>query len=103
MRMLGAFVEVVAVNGAQGESVELFELLDLSEGLRGEGGFAFEGVEDDSFEQVAEGHIFLFGDGFQDFEHAFFEADTGLDAFNKDSFAARWNLRFCHLGTNVPR
>jgi len=29
----------------------------------------------------------------------FSEADTGLDAFNKDSFAARWNLRFCHLGT----
>jgi hypothetical protein len=58
MRMLGAFVEVVAVNGAQGESVELFELLDLSEGLRGEGGFAFESVEDDAFEEVAEGEVF---------------------------------------------
>jgi hypothetical protein len=57
MRVLTAFAKVVAVSGAQGESIELFELLDLFEGLRGEGGFAFEGVEDDAFEKVAEGEV----------------------------------------------
>ncbi len=77
----------MAVGGAQGESVELFELLDFFEGVRGEGGFAFEGVEDDAFEEVAEGHILLLGDGFEDFEEAFFDADAGLDAIDFDEEA----------------
>src|SRR6185437_15645145 len=52
--------------------------------LRREGSFAFKRVEDDALEKIAEGDVFLFGDGFKDFEHAFFEANTGLDALDFD-------------------
>lgn len=75
---------MVAVGGAQRESIELFELLDFLQGFRGERGFAFEGVQDDAFEEVAEGHVLLLGDGFEDFEEALFDADAGLDAFDFD-------------------
>jgi hypothetical protein len=75
---------MVAVRGFEVHAVEGFELLDFFQRLRREGSFSFEGVEDDALEEIAEGDVFLFGDGFEDFEHAFFEANTGLDALDFD-------------------
>src|SRR4051812_47051454 len=90
-----ALLKVMAVGGFEGHSVEGFELLDFFQGLRGEGSLAFEGVKDDAFEKVAEGHVFLFGNRFEDLEHAFFEADAGLHAFDFDE---RMVLLFrCHV------
>jgi len=77
----------VAVGSAEGESVEFFELLDFFQGLLGERGFAFEGVEDNAFEQIAEGEVLLLSDRFKDLEDAFFDADAGLYAFDFDGFA----------------
>lgn len=90
-----SFAEVVAVGGAQKESVKFFELLDFAQGSRGKRGFAFEGVEDDAFEKVAKGHVLLFGDGFEDFEEALLDADAGLDPldFDRVEFGVRaWSL-----------
>lgn len=74
----------MTVGSPQGEAVEFFELLDGFEGVGREGGFAFEGMKDDAFEEVAEGHVFLLRDSFEDFEEAFFDADAGLDALDFD-------------------
>lgn len=74
----------MAVRGFEGHAVEGFELLDLFQGLRREGCFAFEGVKDDALYEIAEGHVFLFGDCFEDLEHALFEANAGLDALDFD-------------------
>ncbi len=60
-----------------------------------EGRLAVEGVQHDAFEQVAQGHVVIFGESLEHFEKAFFHADTGLDAFDKE-------LRFIEHGTNVP-
>ncbi len=51
-------LELVAVGCFEGEAVESSELLDLFERLGREGGFAFEGVQDDAFELVAEAEVF---------------------------------------------
>jgi hypothetical protein len=73
---------MMAVVCAQGERVQLTELVDLGEGGWRESGFAFEGVEDDTFQKVPEGHVFELGKSFENFEEAFFEADAGLDAID---------------------
>ena len=90
-----ALLEVMAVGGFQGHAVQGFELLDFLQGLRRERRFAFEGVEDDALEQIAEGHVFLLGDGFEDLEHAFFEANAGLDALDFDEWMVL--LFLCHV------
>jgi hypothetical protein len=43
-------------------------------------------VEDDAFEEVAEGHVLELGKRLEDLEETPFEADTGLDALNFDGF-----------------
>jgi hypothetical protein len=87
----------MAVGRAQRQAIDSPELLNLLESLRGEGGLAFEGVKDDALEEVAQGHVFLFGDGFQDFQQALFEAHAGLHADYFDGMFGR------HVGTSVPR
>jgi hypothetical protein len=86
----------MAVGRAQRQAIDGPELFDLLEGLRGEGGLAFEGVKDDALEEVAQGHVFLFGDGFQDFQQALFEAHAGLHADDFDGMFGG------HIGTIVP-
>ena len=85
---------MVAVGCGKGEAVDFAELFDLAEGVFAEGSFAFEGVQHDAFEKVSEAEVFEFGDGFQDFEQVFLDADAGLNALDEDWLA-------CH-GTNVP-
>ena len=41
-------------------------------------------MQNDAFEQVAEGHVFLFGHCFEDFQDALFHANARLDAFDFD-------------------
>jgi hypothetical protein len=79
---------MVAVRGFEGHAVERFELLDFFQGLRGEGSFAFKRVKDDPLEEIAKGDVFLFGDGFEDLEHTFFESNTSLDALDFDEGVA---------------
>jgi hypothetical protein len=57
--------------------------------------FAIENMKHDTFEQVAEGHIVIFGERLEHFEQAFFHADAGLDALDEK------RLSLYH-GTNVP-
>src|SRR5580692_10647156 len=93
----------MAIGGFECHAVEGFELLDLLQGLRGERGFAFESVEDDALDQVAQGHVLLLGDGFEDLEHAFFEADASLDAFDFDERMILFFLRHLYQCTEVHR
>ena len=64
---------------------------------------AFEGVQDDSFQQVAESHFLQLGDGFEHFQQALFHPDAGLDALNDDWFTILLFLRHVFLlGTLIP-
>src|SRR6516165_3815065 len=76
--------ELVAVAGAQRQAVDLLEFCDLDNGFLAERRFAFESVQHDAFEKVAQGEIFQFGKRLQDFQQAFFDANSGLNAFNFD-------------------
>lgn len=81
-----AFAEVMAVGCAQRETVQLLKLFDFLQGLRGEGCFAFEGVEKDALKKVAKGHVLLFRYSFEDFKEPLFDAHTGLHALDFDRF-----------------
>ena len=82
--------------------VEFVEFLQLGDTLPA--GFAerelsVEGVEHDTFEEVAQREVAIFRERFQNLEKALFDANAGLDAFD-DLLSG--GLRF-HCGTNVPR
>jgi len=73
----------MAGTGVEIELVELFQIANAFERDWAERGLAVEGVEDDAFEEVAESHVVIFGEGFEDFEDSFFHADAGLDALDE--------------------
>ena len=43
---------------------------------------AIKCVENDSLQQIAECHVMIFGQAFQDLEQAFLKANSGLNALN---------------------
>ena len=53
-------------------------------GLGGEGRLAFEGVQNDSFQQIAQGQVLQFRQPLQDLKQALLHAHAGLDAFDDD-------------------
>ena len=72
----------MAGGGVEIEVVELLEISDALERGRSKRAFAIEGVEDDAFEEVAEGEVMVLGEGFQHLQDAFFHSDAGLDSFD---------------------
>jgi len=76
------FDQLVTGGGVEVEVVELLEIADALERGRSEGAFAIKGVEDDTFEEVAEGEVMVLGEGFQYFQDAFFHSDAGLDSLD---------------------
>jgi hypothetical protein len=43
-------------------------------------------MKDDALEEVAEGHVFEFGNGLEDFEQTLLETHACLDALDFDGF-----------------
>ena len=74
----------MAIGRTKRHSVEASELVDVLQRLRREWSFAFEGMQDDAFEQVAEGHVLKLGDGLQDFQKALLDAHAGLNPVDFD-------------------
>src|SRR5271167_3720659 len=89
------FLEAVTGTGIEIESVKFFQVLDAFQRFGTEGCLAVERVENDAFEQVAEGHIVIFGQSLEHFEKPFLHADAGLNPLDQQ-------LRFFDHGTNVP-
>jgi hypothetical protein len=84
------FFQAVAGAGVEVEFIEFLQLADALEGCGAERGFAVEGVENDAFEDVSEGHVVIFSEGFEDFEDALFNADAGLYAFDLEGINEHW-------------
>src|ERR1700739_2783402 len=80
----GTFLKVVAIFCGKGQTVDSLELFDFFQGILGKGGFTFESVKHDPFEEIAEGHVSQLGNGLQNFQEPFFEADTRLNALDFD-------------------
>ena len=72
--MAGARIEV--------EVIDLLELSDLLQAGVAERSLPFEHVQHDSLEQVAEAHVVVLGQAFQDLEDALLDAHAGLDALD---------------------
>src|SRR6202007_3486733 len=80
----GTLLKVVAIFCGKSQTVDSLELFDFFQGILGKGGFTFESVKHDPFEEIAEGHVSQLGNGLEDFEQPFFEANTGLNALDFD-------------------
>ena len=89
------FGETVAGAGIEIEGVELLQVTNASERFWLERSLAVEGVQNDAFEQVTQGHVVILGESLKNFEEPFFHADAGLDALDE-------KLWFGSHGTNVP-
>src|SRR5271157_121565 len=90
------FFQAMAGAGIEIEIVEAFQLLYAFERSCAERSFPVEGMEDDALQQIAEGHVVILGEGFQDFEQALLHAHPGLHSFDQELGI------ICH-GTNVPQ
>src|SRR5580704_1255556 len=75
-----------AVTGAADEieGVELFQIANTRERFGAKRRLAIEGVEHDPFQQVAQRHIVIFGEGLENFEEALLHANTGLNALDEE-------------------
>ena len=80
----GTFLKVVAIFCGKRQTVDSLELFYFFKAIPGKRGFTFESVKHDPFEEIAEGHVFQRGNGLEDFEQPFFEANTGLNALDFD-------------------
>jgi hypothetical protein len=77
--------------------IDLFEGLDALQNILIERwGFALQGVKHKAFQEITQRDIEVFGQTFEHFEHAFFEAHTGLHAFDTDFFGGRREI-FTHV------
>src|ERR1700722_3010964 len=80
-------LQVVAVHCLERHAVERLELLHLLQSLLRKPRFTLKGMQNDSLQQIAQRHIFLFGDRLEYFQHAFFHADAGLHPLPFHHFA----------------
>src|SRR5207237_3863396 len=76
------FDQRVAVGCDEIEAVDLSQLRDRAQRVRSERRLAFEDVQQDSFEEIADGHVVIFGEALQRFEDAFLDPDSGLRALD---------------------
>jgi len=79
-------LELMAVGGLQRQSIDAAQLFDLFQRRGRKRGFALEGVQNDSFQQIAQRHVFQLRQPLQDLEQAFLQANPSLDSLNQDGF-----------------
>src|SRR5215472_18615255 len=77
---IAILAQLMRVRGAELETVDRPQRLDLGERRRREGCLALEGVQHDPLEQIAERQVELGGEGLQHLEQAALEAHAGLCA-----------------------
>jgi hypothetical protein len=76
------FTEAVACAGVQIETIELFQLLNPAQTGLVKGTLSIKSMEDNTFEQITESHVVVFGKGLEYLQDSLFHADSRLHAFN---------------------
>src|SRR2546422_4978085 len=79
--MTGAGIEI--------ELVDSFQVGYALTRLGAERMLAIKRVQHDSLQQIAERHVVIFSQAFQDLEQTFLKANPGLNSLNQYSFARR--------------
>jgi hypothetical protein len=78
----GCFIEAVACAGVEIETIELFQVLDPAQTGLVKGTLSIKSMEDNTFEQITESHVVVFGKGLEYLQDSLFHADSRLHAFN---------------------
>ena len=63
-----------------------FQFVDAGPRFGSERRLAFERVQDDALEQIAERHVVIVGQRLQHLQQALLQPDAGLDALDNDGF-----------------
>src|SRR6185369_15492900 len=84
-----ALAQPVARLAVEVEPVDLLQAADPLQARLAERHLAVERVQDDAFEQVAEGDVVELGQSLEDFQEALFHPDAGLDALDFDRIVVR--------------
>ncbi len=87
----GGLGELVAVRRGQRAAVDLLQLRDDLQRVRGERRLPLERVQHDPFQQVTQRHVQVLGQALEHLEQAAFDPDTGLHPVH------------CYHGTTVTR
>src|SRR5262249_19009132 len=77
-----ALHQLVAVARRQVKTIETLELLDALERRRAERRLAFEGMQHDAFDEIAETDLVILRDRLQHLQDALFDAHAGLRALD---------------------
>jgi hypothetical protein len=77
------FAQPVRILRSQREAIDAFERLDLLERGRRERGLSFKAVQNDPFQQIAEGHVELGRERLEDLEQPALQAHSGLGSFDE--------------------
>ena len=77
------FFQAVAGAGIEIKIIETLQFLNAFKGGWTEWRFSVEGMQDDALQQIAQGHVMVFGEGLQDFEQALLHANAGLHALHQ--------------------
>src|ERR1700685_1357321 len=96
-------LEQMARAGIEIKVVDVLELGDFPQGRGGERQFAVKGMQDDAFEQIAEGHVFVLGKRLQHLQQAAFDAHAGLNADYFQAFGSMAHEFSRWFGTIVPK
>src|ERR1700728_1629028 len=76
------FLQAVAGAGIEVELVKAFQLLNTLERGRTERSFPVEGMQNNSLQQIAEGHVMVFGESLEHFEQTLLHPHPGLNALD---------------------
>src|SRR5580692_3643740 len=91
----------MAVAGAKRQTVDLLQVGDLREAFLGKCRPSFEGMQHDAFEQISEGKILEFRQGFQHLQEPLLDPDSGLYALDFDHQRFLVDKLLCYQDTLV--
>ena len=74
--------QLVAATGAKVKSIELLELANSLQSVGRKGAFAFKRVQNDAFEQIAEVHVSVLGQGLQDLQQPLLDSYPRLHSLH---------------------
>ena len=76
------FTEAVACAGVQIETIELLQVLDPAQTGLIKGTLSIKSMEDNTFEQITESHVVVFGKSLKYLQDSLFHPDSRLHAFD---------------------
>ena len=90
----------MAILGRERQPIDRLEAFNVAQRFAAERRFAFQGVEGDAFQKIAQGKVEVLGQTLQDFDQPLFHARANLDPDNPP-FLLRLYVCYCYIVTQI--